>query len=75
MEFIASIYSVINTASFKMWVFVVLLFVFSIALVIIVLWLPIRSYNRRKENKELRKRREVLKTRLNELTGKTSDKK
>jgi len=75
MEFIASIYSVINTASFKMWVFVVLLFVFSIALVIIVLWLPIRNYNRRKENKELRKRREVLKTRLNELTGKTSDKK
>jgi cell division protein FtsB len=73
MEFSALISS-LNTASIKIWVFVVLLFVFSIALVIIILALLIRSHNKRKEKKELRQRREVLKARLNELTGKTNDK-
>jgi uncharacterized membrane-anchored protein YhcB (DUF1043 family) len=72
MEFPALISS-LNTASIKIWVFVVLLFVSSIALVIIILGLLTKSYNKRKEKKELRKRREVLKTRLNELTGKTND--
>jgi uncharacterized membrane-anchored protein YhcB (DUF1043 family) len=72
MEFPALISS-LNTASIKIWVFVVLLFVSSIALVIIILGLLTRSYNKRKEKKELRKRREVLKARLNELTGKTND--
>jgi uncharacterized membrane-anchored protein YhcB (DUF1043 family) len=72
MEFPALISS-LNTASIKIWVFVVLLFVSSIALATIFLGLLTKSYNKRKEKKELRKRREVLKTRLNELTGKTND--
>ena len=72
MEFSALI-SFLNTASIKIWVFVVFLFVFSIALVIAILALLTRSYNKRKEKKELKKRREVLKARLNELTGKSND--
>jgi hypothetical protein len=73
MEFLTLISSLINTASIRIWVFVVLVFVFSIALVTIILGLLIRRYNKRKEKKELRKRRGVLKARLNELTGKTND--
>lgn len=72
MEFLTLISS-LNTASIKIWLFVVLLFVFSIALVIIIVALLTRSYNKRKEEKELKNRREVLKARLNELTGKTND--
>jgi TRAP-type C4-dicarboxylate transport system permease small subunit len=73
MEFLTLISSLINTASIKIWVFVVLLFVFFIAMVIIILALITRNYNKRKEKKELKKRREVLKARLNELTGKSND--
>jgi hypothetical protein len=51
------------------WVFVVLLFISSFVLVIVGLGFITRSYNKRKEKKELRKRREVFKNRLNELTG------
>lgn len=72
MQFSALISS-LNTASIKIWVFVVFLFVFSITLVTIILVLLSRSYNKRKEKKELRKLRKVLKARLNELTGKTND--
>ena len=57
----------------KLWIFVIFLFISSFALVIVGLGLITRSYNKRKEKKELRKRREVLNARLNELTGKTND--
>jgi sensor domain CHASE-containing protein len=53
----------------KLWIFVILLFISSFTLVIVGLGLITRSYNKRKEKKELRKRREVIKTRLNELIG------
>jgi sensor domain CHASE-containing protein len=55
------------------WVSVILLFISSFALVMVGLGLITRSYNKRKEKKELRKQQEVLKARLNELTGKTID--
>jgi hypothetical protein len=55
------------------WVSVILLFISSFALVMVGLGLITRSYNKRKEKKELRKQREVLKARLNELAGKTID--
>ena len=74
MESLFTISSLIDTASAKSWVFVVLLFASFFAIAMIILGLLTKRFKKRKEKKEHINQRELLMARLNELTGKTKDK-
>ena len=74
MEFLTNIFSLIDTPSAKSLVFVALLFVSSFTIAIIIIWLLTKRSKKRKEKIVHGNQRDLLMTRLNELTGKIMDK-